>query len=175
MDAPEVPVTRSARKRSIVRDDGGRFPIPPPSRPEARSRFGSQSANELGAPVVSSIPEQLPGHEPASARKGYEDGTAFLFGIDVAKDRLEAQSRGSGRHRRSAPTAMSPMVQGRSPLGGDRRSACARTSMSAPDRPPPRCWIWSMIRIAADQSLPERRGVINRFFCRLEDSNADRT
>ena len=56
-----------------MRDDGGRFTIPPPSRPEARSRFGSQSANELGAPVASSIPEQLPGHEPASARKGYED------------------------------------------------------------------------------------------------------
>jgi hypothetical protein len=35
----------------------------PPSRPEARRRFGSQSANELGAPVASSIPEQLPGHE----------------------------------------------------------------------------------------------------------------
>jgi hypothetical protein len=45
----------------------------PPSRPEARSRLGSQSANELGAPVTSSIPEQLPGLEPASARKGYED------------------------------------------------------------------------------------------------------
>src|SRR6266702_5566909 len=79
MDAPEVPVTRSARKRSIVRDDGGRFTIPPPSRPEARSRFGSQSANELGAPVASSIPEQLPGHEPASARKGYEDGNALVW------------------------------------------------------------------------------------------------
>jgi len=61
------------RERSIVRDDGGRFTIPPPLRPEARSRLGSQSANELGAPVASSIPEQLPGHEPASARKGYED------------------------------------------------------------------------------------------------------
>ena len=58
--------------REHMRDDGGRFTIPPPSRPEARSRLGSQSANELGAPVASSIPEQLPGHEPASARKGYE-------------------------------------------------------------------------------------------------------
>src|SRR6516162_1429224 len=44
-----------------------------PSRPEARGLFGSQSASELGAPVASSTPEQLPGHEPASARKGYED------------------------------------------------------------------------------------------------------
>src|SRR3977135_4596177 len=51
----------------------------PPSRPEARSRFGSQTASELGAPVASSIPEQLPGHEPASARKGYEDGNAFVW------------------------------------------------------------------------------------------------
>src|SRR5262245_50573137 len=40
----------------------------PPSRPEARRRFGPESANELGAPVASSTPEQLPGHEPASAR-----------------------------------------------------------------------------------------------------------
>src|ERR1700730_17912447 len=33
---------------------------PPPSRPEARSRLGCQSAHELGAPGVSSMPEQLP-------------------------------------------------------------------------------------------------------------------
>src|SRR6202048_2933916 len=33
---------------------------PPPSRPEARSRLGCQSAHELGAPVASSMPEQLP-------------------------------------------------------------------------------------------------------------------
>src|SRR6266852_6168362 len=45
----------------------------PPSRLEARSRLGCQTANELGAPAVSSIPEQLPGHEPASTRKGHED------------------------------------------------------------------------------------------------------
>src|SRR4026209_2400446 len=50
----------------------------PPSRPEARRRFGPESWNELGAPVASSIPEQLPGHEPASARKGYEDGNALF-------------------------------------------------------------------------------------------------
>ena len=60
-----------------------------PSRPEARRRFGYQSANELGAPVASSIPEQLPGHEPASARKGYEDGKLSFGGIDVSKDRLD--------------------------------------------------------------------------------------
>src|SRR5262245_55042868 len=50
----------------------------PPARPEARRRFGPESANELGAPVASSTPEQLPGHEPASARKGYEDGNALF-------------------------------------------------------------------------------------------------
>src|SRR6516225_2554730 len=59
----------------------------PPSRPEARSRFGSQSANELGAPVASSMPEQLPGREPASARKGYED--ALVLRNLVSKDRLD--------------------------------------------------------------------------------------
>src|SRR5262245_36288302 len=51
----------------------------PPSRPEARSRLGSQTASELGAPVASSIPEQLPGREPALARKGYEDANALLL------------------------------------------------------------------------------------------------
>src|SRR5262249_7790187 len=66
------------RERSIVRGNGGRVMTEPPSRPEARSRFGPESANELGAPVASSTPEQLPGHEPASARKGYEDGNASI-------------------------------------------------------------------------------------------------
>src|SRR4029077_14508735 len=66
------------RERSIVSADGGRVMTEPSSRPEARSLFGPQSANELGAPVASSIPEQLPGHEPASARKGYEDGNALF-------------------------------------------------------------------------------------------------
>jgi len=66
------------RESSILRGDGGSVMTVSPSRPEARRRFGSQTANELGAPVASSIPEQLPGHEPASARKGYEDGNAFF-------------------------------------------------------------------------------------------------
>src|SRR5215471_2182418 len=61
----------------------------PPSRPEARSRFGPESANELGAPVASSTPEQLPGHEPASARKGYEDGNALFRRHRCVKDRLD--------------------------------------------------------------------------------------
>src|SRR3954452_24636237 len=66
------------RERSIVGDDGGRFTTPPPSRLEARSRLGDKAANELGAPVASSIPAQLPGPEPASARKGREDDRAVL-------------------------------------------------------------------------------------------------
>src|SRR5215471_476406 len=67
------------RERSKLRGDGGRFTRSLPSRLEACSRLGLQTANELGAPVVSSKPEQLPGHEPASARKGYEDGDAFVL------------------------------------------------------------------------------------------------
>src|SRR5258708_23403787 len=51
------------RKRSIVRGDEGRIMIRPSSRPEAPIRLGCQTANELGAPVDSSIPVQLPGHE----------------------------------------------------------------------------------------------------------------
>src|SRR5215813_7439243 len=67
------------RERSIVRGDEGRIMTRPSSRPEARRRLGCQTANELGAPVASSIPEQLPGHEPASARMGYEDGHALFL------------------------------------------------------------------------------------------------
>src|SRR5882757_2119506 len=66
------------RESSILRGDRGSVMTVSPSRPEARRRFGSQTVNELGAPVASSIPEQLPGHEPASARKGYEDGNALF-------------------------------------------------------------------------------------------------
>jgi hypothetical protein len=40
-----------------VGGDEGRFT--PPSRLEARSRLGSQTANEPGASVVSSVPKQL--------------------------------------------------------------------------------------------------------------------
>src|SRR5437867_11859331 len=64
------------RESSILRGDGGSVMTVSLSRLEARRRFGSETVNELGAPVASSIPEQLPGHEPASARKGYEDGDA---------------------------------------------------------------------------------------------------
>src|ERR1700756_2577096 len=67
------------RESSILRGDGGSVMTVSPSRPEARRRFGFQTANELGAPVASSIPEQLPGREPASARKGYEDGNALFW------------------------------------------------------------------------------------------------
>src|SRR6266404_3159177 len=67
------------RERSIVRGDEGRIMTWPSSRPEARSLLGYQTANELGAPVASSIPAQLPGHEPASARMGYEDGHALFL------------------------------------------------------------------------------------------------
>src|SRR5262245_16184250 len=64
---------------SIVRGDEDRIMIRPSSRPEARSLLGCQTVNELGAPVASSIPAQLPGHEPASARMGYEDGHALFL------------------------------------------------------------------------------------------------
>src|SRR5215469_8236 len=67
------------RERSIVRGDEDRIMIRPSSRPEARSLLGCQTVNELGAPVASSIPEQLPGLEPASARMGYEDGHALFL------------------------------------------------------------------------------------------------
>src|SRR5829696_5973871 len=84
--APAALMVRSATtsrrlvcwERSIVRGDGNRFTTATPSRLEARSRLGDKAANELGAPAVSSIPAQLPGPEPASARKGREDDRAVL-------------------------------------------------------------------------------------------------
>ena len=42
---------------------------PRPSRLEARRRFGCDTASELGAPVASSLPEQLPGREQQQARR----------------------------------------------------------------------------------------------------------
>src|SRR5262245_40123727 len=81
--APPISMMNSrrlvCRERSIVRGDEDRIMIRPLSRPEARSLLGCQTANELGAPVASSIPAQLPGHEPASARMGYEDGHALFL------------------------------------------------------------------------------------------------
>ena len=41
-------------------------------------RLGDKAANVLGAPAVSSIPAQLPGSKPTSARKGREDDRAVL-------------------------------------------------------------------------------------------------
>jgi hypothetical protein len=41
-----------------MRGDGDSVMTASPSRPEARRRFGSQSANELGAPVASSPHQQ---------------------------------------------------------------------------------------------------------------------
>src|SRR5438105_9472340 len=86
------------RESSILSGDGGSVMTVSPSRPEARRRFGSETANELGAPVASSIPEQLPGREPASTRLGaspHQQGRDTKMemlsfgGIDVSKDRLD--------------------------------------------------------------------------------------
>src|SRR5262245_16254156 len=82
------------RESSILRGDGGSVMTVSPSRPEARRRFGSQSASELGAPVASSIPEQLPGREPALARKGYEDA------LVLRNRRVEGSSGRDGVARR---------------------------------------------------------------------------
>src|SRR5262249_31430807 len=85
-----------------------------PPRLEARRRLGCRTANEPGAPVVSSTPEQLPGHEPVSARKGYEDGTApndaagwaelvaKLRGLRIAASGIEA----SGGYERGVVRAL---------------------------------------------------------------------
>src|SRR6195256_5215231 len=61
----------------------------PPSRPEARSRLGSQTANELGAPVAFSIPEQLLGASPHQQGRDTKMAMLSFCGIDVSKDRLD--------------------------------------------------------------------------------------
>src|SRR5262249_673126 len=78
-------------------------------------RLGCRTANEPGAPVVSSTPEQLPGHEPVSARKGYEDGTAFLL-----------------RHRRcQGPLGRDGVAGGVVLVGGQRRGRLGRAGREA--------------------------------------------
>src|SRR5258707_11524867 len=77
------------RESSILSGDGGSVMTVCPSRPEARRRFGSETANELGAPVASSIPEQLPGREPASKGRDTKMEMLSFGGIDVSKDRLD--------------------------------------------------------------------------------------
>ncbi len=52
-----------------MRGDGDSAMSRPPSLLGARRRLGCRTANGLGARVVSSIPEQLSGHETASARR----------------------------------------------------------------------------------------------------------
>src|SRR5215213_11717345 len=85
--APRSNVMNSRRlvcfESSILKGGGGGFTTPPPSQLEARSRLGRQTANEPGAPVVSSTPGQLQGHEPASARMGYEDGKVFCMAVSM--------------------------------------------------------------------------------------------
>src|SRR5215216_5843910 len=48
-----------------------------PSRPEARSRLGSQTANELGAPVASSIPEPVAWARARISKEGVRRRSRF--------------------------------------------------------------------------------------------------
>ena len=68
---------------------GAEFMTPPPSRPEARRRLGTQTANELGAPVDFSIPGQLPGRGPHQQGRDTKMTKLSYCGIDVSKDRLD--------------------------------------------------------------------------------------
>src|SRR3954454_3625297 len=64
------------RERSIVRDDGGRFTTPPPSRLEARSLLGDKAANELGAPVFLPFPHGCQGPSPHQQGRDARAGRA---------------------------------------------------------------------------------------------------
>src|SRR4249919_2286780 len=50
-----------------------------PSRPEARSPLDGKPRMSLELQSHLPYPEQLPGREPASARKGFEDDDAFVL------------------------------------------------------------------------------------------------
>jgi hypothetical protein len=52
-----------------------------------RARIDTEAVNELGAPVASSIPEQLPGTSPR--QQGRDAKMLSFCGIDVSKDRLD--------------------------------------------------------------------------------------
>src|SRR5262245_18063454 len=61
----------------------------PPSRPEARRRFGPESANELGAPVAFSHPNSCLGTSPHQQGRDTKMAMLSFAGIDVSKDRLD--------------------------------------------------------------------------------------
>jgi hypothetical protein len=89
----------------------------PPSRPEARSRLGSQTANELGAPVASSIPEQLLGASPHQQGRDTKMAMLSFYGIDVSKDRLDVvvlpeQQYSSVRNDASGGTELIAQLRG---------------------------------------------------------------
>jgi hypothetical protein len=70
---------------------------------EARSRFGSQSASELGALVACSIPEQLPGTSPHQQGKD-EDGNA------LARDHLVRALLKQRRHAETGRLAVLRLI-----------------------------------------------------------------
>jgi hypothetical protein len=59
------------------------------SRPEARRRFGSETASELGARVASSIPNSCLGASPHQQGRDTKMAMLSFGGIDVSKDRLD--------------------------------------------------------------------------------------
>src|SRR5215831_6688150 len=77
------------RESTILRGDGGSVMTVSPSRPEARRRFGSETASELGAPVASSISDSCLGASPHQQGRDTKMAMLSFGGIDVSKDRLD--------------------------------------------------------------------------------------
>jgi hypothetical protein len=93
------------RERTMLKDDGGRFTSSPPSWLEARSRLGCHTAHELGAPVVSSIPGQLPSTPcsvttPSGVPPLSEPTTQLL--MNPSKDAQDSTFAGAYLRRRSS-------------------------------------------------------------------------
>src|SRR5215471_11006851 len=85
------------RDRSILRGDGGSVTSGPPPWLEARARLGCQTAGELGAPAISSIPNGCQGTSPHQQGRGTKVGEPYNVGIDVSIDRLDVAIRPGGR------------------------------------------------------------------------------
>ena len=107
-DVALPPLTRAGCERRVFgascmsgqehsQSDGGLVASRPLPWLEARARLGCQTAGELGAPAISSIPNGCQGTSPHQQGRGTKVGEPYNVGIDVSIDRLDVAIRPGGR------------------------------------------------------------------------------